>query len=461
MKTTQTFWFLGLLALAPLSANANSLLDIYELALENDAQLEADRAAYDAGQENRTLGRAGLLPQINARAFYTESEDDNYDNTENTSQVTERERSGWSISLNQPLVNMAAWYEYKRGSTLSELAEVQFGADQQSLIVRVAEAYFNVLRAIDNLETAQAEEKALKQQLEQTSQRYDVGLTAITEVHEAQSVYDTAAAAALEAEGNLGIAYEALEVLTGQPHDRIAPLADDFPVVPPQPADRHEWVEFALQNNYLLEVAQLNARASEQSAKAARSQHLPTLSASAGYNDTQSEGDQYFGGDIGNITSDSETQGHSFTISLDVPLFSGGRTSGQRRQAHAQYLQARAEMNRTQRNVVQSTRSLHLSVEIGVSQVRAREQAIVSAESALEATQSGYEVGTRNLVEVLLAQRAVYQAQRDYYNALYDYVIDSFQLREVAGMLTPADVQRIDGSLDAGDPVRRSELEGS
>lgn len=461
MKTTHTFWFLGLLALAPLSANANSLLDIYELALENDAQLEADRAAYDAGQENRTLGRAGLLPQVNARAFYTESEDDNFDNTNNTSQVTERENSGWSISLDQPLVNMAAWYEYKRGSTLSELAEVQFGADQQSLIVRVAEAYFNVLRAIDNLETAQAEEKALKQQLEQTSQRYDVGLTAITEVHEAQSVYDTAAAAALEAEGNLGIAYEALEVLTGQTHDRIAPLADDFPVVSPQPADRHEWVEFALQNNYQLKAAQLNTRASEQSAKAAKSQHLPTLSASASYNDSQSEGDQYLGGDIGNITSDSETQGHSFTISLNVPLFTGGRTSGQRRQAHAQYLQSRAEMNRAQRNVVQSARSLHLSVEIGVSQVRAREQAIVSAESALEATQSGYEVGTRNLVEVLLAQRAVYQAQRDYYNALYDYVIDSFQLREVAGMLTPADVQRIDASLNAVDPVRRSELEGS
>lgn len=459
MKTTHTLWCLALLALAPLSASANSLLDIYELALENDAQLEADRAAYDAGQENRTLGRAGLLPRIDATANISTSESTTENRLQPDSSGTfEQDSSGWEISLTQPLFDMSAWYEYKRGSTLSDLAEVQFGADQQSLIVRVAEAYFNVLRAIDNLETAQAEEKALKQQLEQTSQRYDVGLTAITEVHEAQSVYDTAAAAALEAEGNLGIAYEALEVLTGRPHDRIAPLADDFPVVSPQPADRHEWVEFALENNYELKAARLNTRASEQSAKAAKSEHLPTLTGSAGYSESDSEGIEYYGQPVPN---DSTREGHSFGITLNVPLFSGGRTSGQRRQAHAQYLQARAEMNRAQRNVVQSARSLHLSVEIGVSQVRAREQAIVSAESALEATQSGYEVGTRNLVEVLLAQRAVYQAQRDYYNALYDYVIDSFQLREVAGMLTPADVQRIDASLNAVDPVRRSELEGS
>lgn len=459
MKTTQTLWFLGLLAMAPLSASANSLLDIYELALENDAQLEADRAAYEAGRENRTLGRAGLLPQINARASATTSETDTENNLNPEQSGTfEQDTSGWEISLTQPLFDMSAWYEYKRGATLSDLAEVQFGADQQSLIVRVAEAYFNVLRAIDNLETAQAEEKALKQQLEQTSQRYDVGLTAITEVHEAQSVYDSAAAAALQAEGNLGIAYEALEVLTGQTHDRIAPLADDFPVVRPEPADRHEWVEFALQNNYQLRAARLNTRASEQSAKAAKSQHLPTLSGSASYSENESEGVEYFGEPFPN---DTTREGHQFGITLNVPLFTGGATSGQRRQAHAQYLQSRAEMNRAQRNVVQSARSLHLSVEIGVSQVRAREQAIVSAESALEATQSGYEVGTRNLVEVLLAQRAVYQAQRDYYNALYDYVIDSFQLREVAGMLTPADVQRIDASLDATQPVRRSELEGS
>lgn len=459
MKTTRSLWFLGLMALVPFTASANSLLDIYELALENDAQLQADEAAYEAGQENRALGRSGLLPQIDARVYYTDSNQDTTDNTENVSQETERENSGWEISLNQPLFNMAAWYTYKRGGTLSELAEVQFGSDQQALIVRVAEAYFNVLRAADNLETALAEEKALEQQLEQTRQRYEVGLTAITEVHEAQSVYDSAAANALQARGDLGIAYEALGVLTGQPHDRIAPLAEDFPVVRPSPSDRHEWVKFALTNNYDLKAAQLNARASEQSAKAAKSQHLPTLGASAAYSDTATEGSQYFGGQIGSIQSDTEAQGSSITLSLNVPLFSGGRTSAERRQASAQYLQARAEQNRAERTVIQSARALHLSVETGVAQVKARQQSIVSAQSALEATQSGYEVGTRNLVEVLLAQRAVYQAERDYQNALYDYIIDTFELRQVAGMLTPADVQQIDRSLSHAEMLQRSDFD--
>lgn len=459
MKTTRSLWFLGLMALVPFTASANSLLDIYELALENDAQLKADEAAYEAGLENRTLGRSGLLPQIDARVYYSDSSQDTTDNMENDTQETERENSGWEISLSQPLFNMAAWYNYQRGGTLSELAEVQFGADQQALIVRVAEAYFNVLRAADNLETARAEEKALEQQLEQTRQRYEVGLTAITEVHEAQSVYDSAAAAALQARGNLGIAYEALEVLTGQPHDAIAPLSDDFPVVRPTPSDRHEWVEFALKNNYDLKAAQLNTRASEQTAKAAKSQHLPTLGASATYSDTATEGSQYFGGQIGSIQSDTETEGSSITISLNVPLFSGGRTSAERRQASSQYLQARAEQNRAERTVIQSARALHLSVETGVAQVKARQQAIVSAQSALEATQSGYEVGTRNLVEVLLAQRAVYQAERDYQNALYDYIINTFELRQVAGMLTPADVQQIDRSLSHAEMLRRSDFD--
>jgi len=459
MKTTRTLWFFGLMAVAPLSVQASSLLDIYELALKNDAQLQADEAAYEAGRENRNLGRSALLPQINARAFYESSEN----NTRNRlsddpedSGAFEQDTSGWEISLTQTLFDMSAWYDYQRGGTLSELAEVQFGADQQSLIVRVAEAYFNVLRAIDTLESAKAEERALQQQLEQTEQRYEVGLTAITEVHEARSVFDSAAATALQARGNLGIAYEALEVLTGRSHDRIVPLDDDFAVVNPQPADRHEWVEFALENNYQLKAARLGARAAEQTSKSQRAQHLPTLTGNASYSERQREGTEFFGQPI---PIDTRTDGHSFGITLNVPLFSGGGTSAQRRQANAEHLQAKADLNRSQRNVVQSARSLHLSVETGVSQVRAREQAIVSAESALEATQSGYEVGTRNLVEVLLAQRAVYQAQRDYYNALYDYVIDSFQLREVAGMLTPADVQTIDASLDRNSTVRRSDFD--
>ena len=453
MKKTKLYLFVSLMALTPLTASANSLLDVYELAVQNDAQLKADKAKYEAGLANKTIGRSGLLPQINARAQLSNSDEDTTNNLTNVTLNSDSDSTGWELSLSQPLFNMSAWYGYQQGIKLSDQAEAQFGADQQSLIVRTAEAYFNVLRSVDTLEATIAEEKALAKQLEQTKQRFEVGLTAITEVHEAQAAFDSARAATLEARGNLGISYEALEVLTGKPEDKVAPLSPKFPVVAPAPANRAEWVEFSLKNNYNLKASKLQADASLQNAKANKPNHLPTLGANLGYSDYDRDGTN--GGD----RFDSTTDGTSINLRLDVPIYSGGATSGRSRQAYAQYTQAQELYNSTQRNVIQSTRALHLSVETDVASVQARKQAIVSNQSALEATQSGYEVGTRNLVEVLLAQRNLYQARRNYSDALYDYVIDTIKLREVAGMLTPADVQEIDKWLLDDSLVSRSQYE--
>ncbi len=453
MKKTKPYLLVSLMALVPFTASANSLLDVYELAVQNDAQLKADKAKYDAGLANKTIGRSGLLPQINARAQFSNSDEDLTNNLTNVTLKTDSDSTGWDLSLSQPLFNMSAWYGYQQGIKLSEQAEAQFGADQQSLIVRTAEAYFNVLRSIDTLEATVAEEKALAKQLEQTKQRFEVGLTAITEVHEAQAAFDSARAATLEARGNLGISYEALEVLTGKPEDKVAPLSVKFPVVNPSPANRAEWVEFSLKNNYNLKASRLQADAALQNAKANKSNHLPTLGANLGYSDYDSDGTSR------GETFDSTTDGSSINLRLDIPIYSGGATSGRSRQAYAQYTQAQELYNSTQRNVIQSTRALHLTVETDVASVQARKQAIVSNQSALEATQSGYEVGTRNLVEVLLAQRNLYQARRNYSDVLYNYVIDTIKLREVAGMLTPADVQEIDKWLLDDSLVSRSQYE--
>ncbi|WP_039916601.1 TolC family outer membrane protein [Cellvibrio mixtus] len=453
MKKTKLYLLVSLFSLTPFTAHANSLFDVYELALQNDAQLKADKAKYEAGLQNKTISRAGLLPQINAAYEARKEDSETTNNRTNVTTKDDYDSKGWRISLNQPLFNMASWFTYKQGVKLSEQAEAQFGADQQSLIVRVAEAYFNVLRSIETLEATIAEEKALSKQLEQTKQRFEVGLTAITEVHEAQAAFDSARAATLEARGNLGISYEALEVLTGKPEDKVAPLSAKFPVINPEPANRANWVEFALTNNYNLKASKLQADASLQNARANRSNHLPTVGASLGYSDNDTDGTRSSG------LVDSTTDGSSVTISVDVPIFSGGATTGRSRQAYAQYTQAQELYNSTQRNVIQNTRALHLSVETDVASVQARKQAIVSNQSALEATQSGYEVGTRNLVEVLLSQRNLYQARRDYSNALFDYVIDTIKLREVAGMLTPADVQEIDKWLLDDSLVSRQQYE--
>lgn len=452
MKKTKLYLLVSLFSLAPFTYG-NSLFDVYELALQNDAQLKADKAKYEAGLQNKTIARAGLLPQINAGYQVGKTDSELTNNITNVTTKDDYDTQGWDISLNQPLFNMASWYIYKQGVKLSEQSEAQFGADQQSLIVRVAEAYFNVLRSIETLEATIAEEKALAKQLEQTKQRFEVGLTAITEVHEAQAAFDSARAATLEARGNLGINYEALEVLTGKPEDKVAPLSAKFPVINPEPANRADWVEFSLKNNYSLKASKLQADAALQNAKANRAGHLPTLGASLGYSDNESDGTER------SSPMDRATDGSSVNIKLDVPIFSGGATTGRSRQAYAQYNQSQELYNSTQRNVIQNTRALHLSVETDVASVQARKQAIVSNQSALEATQSGYEVGTRNLVEVLLAQRNLYQARRDYSNALYDYVIDTIKLREVAGMLTPSDVQEIDKWLLDDSLVSRSKYE--
>ena len=453
MKKTKLYLLVSLFSLVPFTANANSLMDVYELALKNDAQLKADEARYQADREAKALGRAGLLPQINARASLSRSDSESTNNLTNTSVKSDSDSQGWDITLNQPLFDMAAWYNYQRGSKLTELAEAQYSADQQNLIVRVATAYFDVLRAIDNLEATIAEEQALAKQLEQAKQRFAVGLTAITEMHEAQAAYDSAAAATLEARGLIGINFEALEVLTGRQETMVAPLSAKFPVIAPSPANRADWVEFALKNNYSLKAAKLQADSYLDSAKAAKAGHLPTLDLSLGYSESDSDGDE------AGVDFDNTREGSSASLTLNVPIYTGGRTSASRRQAYANYNQFFELYNSTQRNVIQSTRSLHLTMDTDVARIQARKQAVISNQSALEATQSGYEVGTRNLVEVLLAQRNLYQARRSYSDALFDYVINSFRLREAAGMLTPADVQAIDQWLEDNALRNRNEYE--
>ena len=454
MKKSRLYVAIGLLALAPFGANANSLQEIYELALKNDAQLKADKAGYEANKELGNIARAGLLPQINAT--YTAYDKNDTDTTNNFTGVLRNGNSkttGWNVSLSQPLFDLSAWYIYKQGQKLSDQAEAQFGADQQSLIVRVATAYFNVLRSVDELESTIAEQNAFAHQLDQVKQRFDVGLTAITDVHEAQAAYDSAYAGTLEARGSLSINYEALEVLTGKAEDQIAPLSDKFPVVNPTPADRAEWVNFALKNNYELKATRLGADAAQKNASAARAEHIPTVDARLGYQKLEADGE----GDIGPF--DQLTEGNTVSIGVNIPIFSGLRTSSTARQAVAQGLQAEELFNSAQRNTIQNTRALHLSVETDVARVAARKQANVSNQSALEATQAGYEVGTRNLVEVLQAQSKLYQARRDYSNALYDYVINTIRLREVAGLLTPADIQEVDKWLQTGAPVTRANYE--
>ena len=447
------------LGIAP--AGAESLRDIYELALANDAQLKAEEAQYRANLETEKLGLAGLLPQVSANYDYTDRDQSNIGESFSvdggldggvtavqTQTDIDTSREGYQISLNQPLFDLPAWFTFQSGKEFSRQAEATFAANQQNLIVRVAEAYLLVLRAQDNLEASRAQERAFDRQLEQTQQRFEVGLIAITDVYEAQAARDLAQVNRIVDENNVAVALERLSVLTGQEHSNLHVLEEDFTATLPEPADRTAWVDFALENNFNLQAARYAEEAARQLAKANQMEHAPRLSGSYSYSDYDTDGTLRRTPSTGFDTSpNSELDENTWQIRLDVPLFSGGAVSANRRRAAQEFNVARENRINLSRNTVTNARSLHMTVVSDVSRVAARAQAIVSSQSALDATQAGYEVGTRNVVDVLNAQNTLFAAQRDYANSRYDYILNTMRLKEQAGLLSPEDIQALDAVL--------------
>lgn len=433
------------LSLLSSSTFAETLADIYELALRNDPTLKSAEATYRANLETEKQSLSALLPSISATAGYTQQDvdSDGFNVNVGSSVASNRDTDtkSWGATLDQTIFDLSAWYTFKRGKETTLQAEAQLAYDQQQLILRVADAYFSVLRALENLEASKAEERATKRQLEQTQQRFDVGLIAITDVHEARAVYDSTVVQRLTDEGNLGTSYEALTVLTGQSHSSIWLLNKDYPVVDPIPVARNEWVDFALENNNQLKAATYAAEAAHKNAKSKKMGHAPTIGARLSYDDNDTTGD--FSTTGSSFPLDSEEDGTTISLTLTVPIYSGGGVSATRRQAYEQYNAALQDKIATQRTVIKDTRASHITLTTDVQRVKARQQAIISTSSALEATQAGYEVGTRNIVDVLQAQRSLFSSIRDYANSRYDYVLNLLALKQAAGTLTPQDVNDI------------------
>ncbi len=459
MKRTGLALLALAVSIAAWPAHAESLLDIYELALENDAELKAQEASYLANREARNLGLSGLLPQVGAQYSRSGSDLDtdsenlqlspngvvSVDSTTNTDTISK----GWQVSLSQPLFDLPAWFGFREGEQLSQQAEATFAGNQQNLIVRVVEAYLAVLRARDNLEASKAQERAFERQLEQTQQRFDVGLIAITDVYEAQAAYDLSQVNRIVDENSVSVALEQLSVLTGQSHSSLMLLSEDFGITPPEPTDRAAWVDFALQNNFSLQAARYAEEAAHQASKASTSEHAPTIFGSYAYSDNETDGSRSIEPATNFLTSPyNATEGDVWELRIEMPLFAGGGISAQRRRAAQEYIAAQENRINLMRNTVSATRSLHMTVMSDVSRVAARKQSIVSSKSALDATQAGYEVGTRNVVDVLNAQQTLYAAERDYANSRYDYINDLLQLKEQAGLLSPEDVVRLNSFLE-------------
>lgn len=423
-------------------ASAETLQEVYQLAKQNDALLKAQAAQAAAGRETGNIYRAPLLPQAELNASKAKSDTDvsGYRCVGAGSTYCgdiDTRSSRTALRVSQTLLNMEAWYDFQKGKKLGEQADAQYRADEMNLVVRVTEAYIDVLRAIDNYQTAQAQEKAIERQLEQTKQRFDVGLIAITDVQESQATYDSAKVETLSALGSIGIAFEAVEQLTGQRLEKIAPLAEGLPVKMPPPATQAEWEKMALENNPNLAVSVLAVDAARENTKARRAAHLPTIYGSFEHSNDNNDMD------FGAVSGNDDQEGNVVAVNLRVPIFSGGGVSAARRQAYQQQMAAEETLTNNQRTTVQGARSYFLAVTTDIQRVAAQQQAIVSAQSALDATQAGYEVGTRNIVDVLDAEQRLYRAKLLYSTARYKYILDMLRLLQIAGTLSEDNVQKL------------------
>ena len=420
------------------------LVTVYQQAAKNNTDIAAARADYQARREVEPQARAGLLPNLSAGA--------NYGDTRTNFNVpdTTVPRSGltYQANLTQPLFRADRWFQLQAAEATSEQAALELSATEQSLVLQSAETYFAVLRAQDTLASTRAEEAAFKRQLDQANERFDVGLSDKTDVLEAQAGFDTARANRILAERAVDDAFEALVALTNRSYSAVEGIVHTLPVLAPTPNDAKSWVDTAAAQNLNLQASYYAVNAAEETLRQRKSGHAPTLDAVASYQkgDNDSLGFTNLGSPLSRTYSGDVSQRY-IGLQLNIPLYSGGLTSSQVREAYQRLEQTEQLRESLRRQVVQNTRNLFRAVSTDVETVQARRQSIISNQSALEATEIGYQVGTRNIVDVLDAQRQLYSSVRNYNDARYDYILNNLRLKQAAGILSPADLEALGSFL--------------
>ncbi|OGT91401.1 MAG: type I secretion protein TolC [Gammaproteobacteria bacterium RIFOXYA12_FULL_61_12] len=410
---------------------AVDLIQVYDMALENDPQLHAAKSTRDSTAEAKPQAIAKMLPKVSGSGTATRTERDTptanyeYDSTELTATLT------------QPLLHFEYWMSLSKARYTTAKADADYSAAELNLILRVAQAYFNILSSQDSLKFAESERKAISRQLDQAKQRFDVGLIAVTDVHEAQAAFDQSRANEITAQNDVESAWEALrEIVADLPGDQLNGLRESLPLSKPDPADIDQWTDAAMQQNYSIIAAMNNTQAARKNIAVKASGHLPTLDAVGTHSRTTTE-----------YSASTDADVSTIGLQLQVPIFAGGEVMSQTRQARYDYQTASEQLEQARRSVRRKVSDAYRGVVSSISKVKAYKAATVSAQSALDATQAGFEVGTRTIVDVLDAQRNLYRARRDYARARYDYIVNGLSLKEAAGILKPDDLQLVNALL--------------
>jgi len=461
------------LAAVSLPSHGEDLLDAYRDARANDPVLAQADATRLATGEGVPQARALLLPQIGASLSLSQTNNGqsaldqsgfgtgtnnylcsgiaagtgNYDcigpltsggTQGDTGHVRTRSING---TLSQTLFDFSKYANLKAAHSAADAQDATYQAALQDLLVRVTGAYFTVLNDEDQLTFAKANEDAFKRQYDQADQQYKVGLSAITNVYQAKAYYENARTQTIAAQNTLDNDKEALRVITGKPVGELKKLRDDLPLQPPTPSDPDAWVKRAEQNNPTLQAQKDNVETAEHNITAARSGHLPTITASVNYGKSTSW--------YQNPVSYGSNRPGSTTIglTLNVPIFSGGATQSRVRQSIYQRDAATDAMELQRRQVVQNTLNYYRSVLAGISQVESGKASVESGQKALEATRAGFEVGTQTFTDVLLAIQTLTQSESSYSQARHQFILNKLLLQQSAGTADFKDIREINALL--------------
>jgi outer membrane protein len=443
--------------LASGAAQADSLLEVYQQALQSDPLIHEAEARRLAALEAEPQARSLYLPQIDFAGDYTKIEQEGRnvgtDSEGPFLQQIQNDTQGtrWQFNLRQSLFRWDQIVGMRRADKIVARAEANREAAQQDLIVRVTQRYFDVLAAEDRLTSIHSNKQAIARQLEQAKQRFDVGLIAITDVQESQAAYDQSTASEIGAKRTLATSREFLREITGEHVTSLSAPVDEFPLRTPDPVDEASWIDLSLSQNLALVASRLDEQIANDEISFQRNGHYPRLELIGSIGETDNTTDRTLNG-IGPFPADSYGSDNMIGVQLTIPIFAGGGTNSRVREAVYLHRASRNQLQRVTRETERQTRDAYLGVLAEISRVQALERSVESSTTALEATQAGFDVGTRTIVDVLDSQFTLYVAITNFYQARYDYILNAMRLRQAAGTLRVQDLEGLDRWLEDRKP---------
>jgi outer membrane protein len=471
MNITRNFRvsLLVIAAVATTSVEAETLMEIYQRALQNDPLIRQAEALYLANLETKPQARSAILPfvSLSAGAATAHSEDPNRPTNFATGQVdpdilsteVDRDSSNWSLNLDQTVFDWGQILQLRQADKVIARAEADYEVAKQDLLFRVATTYFLVLAAEDTLASEQSARDAIGRQLEQAQRRFEVGLIAVTDVEEAQAGYDLAVATEIAAQQNVATTQEFLREIIGEYVQDLAAPAGEIPLVTPRPADVEAWVNQALEQNLLLISGRLSADIARDTVSIQRSARLPSVTLSTSLSHAGSDVVR-FNNLVANAPclqalpcpplrtpSQTASDNYSIALRLSVPIYTGGFNASRIQQAVYEHRGVLEALEQIARQTEREARDAYLSVLSEISRVRALAQAVESSRTALRATEAGFEVGTRTTVDVLTSQNNLRRAETTFARSRYDYILNVLRLKLAAGSLSVADIEEVDGWL--------------